>query len=60
MLKTFETDGIFVAPSELLVAAATKPNAQLKHRLDGQAIYHSIFHSRGAFNLFTPKERRDR
>ena len=27
MLKTFETDGNFVAPSELLVAGATKPNA---------------------------------
>jgi ubiquinone/menaquinone biosynthesis C-methylase UbiE len=27
MLKTFETDGNFVAPSELLVAAATKPSS---------------------------------
>lgn len=27
MLKTYETDGKFVAPSELLVAAATKPSA---------------------------------
>lgn len=54
MLKTFETDGRFVAPSELLVAAATKPDAQPKHGLDDQAITHSIFHSHGAFNLFTP------
>lgn len=56
MLKTFEVDGKFVAPSELLVAAATKPNAQPKQGLDGQAIAHSILHSRGAFNLFTLKE----
>lgn len=54
LLKAFETDGQFVAPSELLVAAATKPIAQPKHGLDDQAITHSIFHSRGAFNLFTP------
>ena len=56
MLKTFETDGQFVAPSELLVAAATKPDRQPKQRLDGQAIAHSILHSRGAMNLFVPKE----
>jgi hypothetical protein len=34
MLKTFETDGKFVAPSELLVAAATKTVAQPKHGLN--------------------------
>lgn len=56
MLKTFETGGKFIAPSELLVAAATKLDAQPKQRLDGQATAHSILHSRGAFNLFVPKE----
>lgn len=37
MLKTFETNGKFVAPSELLVAAATKPRTNPRSVQDSQA-----------------------
>lgn len=36
MLKTFEADGKFVVPSELLVAAGTKPQAHTKCMPDSQ------------------------
>jgi ubiquinone/menaquinone biosynthesis C-methylase UbiE len=52
MLKTFEKDGKFIAPSELLVAAATKPHAPPKNKNNDDAITDAIFHSPGTFTLF--------
>lgn len=52
MLKTFEKDGQFIAPSELLVAAATKPLAPPKNKNNDDAIADAIFHSPGTFTLF--------
>lgn len=52
MLKTFEKDGKFIAPSELVVAAATKPLVPPKKKNDDEAITDAIFHSPGTFTLF--------
>lgn len=52
MLKTFEKDGKFIAPSELLIVAATKPHAPPKNKNDDDAITDAIFLSPGTFALF--------
>ncbi len=60
MLKTFETDGKFVAPSELLVAAGTKPQTHTKNVLDGQSEANPNLETLRTFTLLTTNVYPDR